>query len=92
MAAQYAYLEATAQVKVGAGKLKSIFVSSGTTPTVAVYNSATASTTGTTMVAQFTGATPGLYQFTGDDGGVWFDEGLYVVVGGTSPKVTVVYE
>jgi len=92
MAAQYAYLEATSQIKVGAGKLKSIFVSSGTLPTVAVYNTATASTSGTTIVAQFSAAAPGLYQFTGDDGGIWFDEGLYVVVGGTSPKVTVVYE
>jgi Neuraminidase (sialidase) len=92
MAAQYAYLEATAQIKVGAGKLKSIFVSSGTAPTIAVYNTATASTSGATMVATFTGATPGIYQFTGDEGGVWFDEGLYVVVGGTNPKVTVTYE
>lgn len=92
MAAQYAYLEATSQIKVGAGKLKSIFVSSGTNPTVAVYNTATASTSGTTVIAQFTAAAPGLYAFTGDDGGVWLDEGLYVVVGGTSPKVTVVYE
>lgn len=88
----YVYLEATSQVKVGGGKLKGIFVSSGTSPTIAVYNTAEASTTGTTMIAQFTGATPGNYLLSGDDGGIWFDEGLYVVLGGTNPKVTITYE
>jgi len=92
MAANYSNLSATAQVKVGAGKLKSIFVSSGTLPTVAIYDSATASTSDPVIVSQFTGATPGTYNLTGDEGGVYFSKGLYVVVGGTSPKVTVFYE
>lgn len=92
MAANYSNLSATAQVKVGAGKLKSIFVSSGTLPTVAIYDSATASTSDPVIVSQFTGATPGTYNLTGDEGGVYFSNGLYVVVGGTSPKVTVFYE
>lgn len=92
MAATYSHLTATAQVKVGAGKLKSIFVSSGTSPTVAIYDSAVASTSDPVLIAQFTGATPGSYNLTGDEGGVYFSDGLYVVLGGTSPKVTVFYE
>ena len=32
------------------------------------------------------------HTFTGDQGGVWFTEGLYVVIGGGSPQVTVFYE
>lgn len=90
--AQYKYLEATAQVKTSAGKLKNIFVSSGTNPTVAVYDTDTASTTGTTLIATFSAATPGNYPLTGDDAGVYFSKGLYVVLGGTTPKVTVSYD
>ncbi len=92
MAATYANLTATAQVKVGAGKLKSIFVSSGTSPTVAVYDSATSSASGPVILATFTVAAPNLYSLTGDDGGVNFSKGLYVVVGGTNPVLSVFYE
>ena len=92
MAATFRNLTATAQVKIGLGKLKSIFVSSGTAPTVAVYDSATASTSDPVIIATFTPVTAGLYNLTGDDGGVGFSRGLYVVVGGTSPVVSVFYE
>jgi hypothetical protein len=92
MASTYSALSATAQVKVGAGKIKSIFVVSGTLPTVAVYDSATASTSDPVIIAQFTGATPGVYTLTGDEGGVYFSKGLYVVLGGTTPKVSIFYE
>jgi hypothetical protein len=92
MAATYKNLTATAQVKVGAGKLKSVFVSSGTTPTVAIYDSATASTGDPVIVATFTAVTAGLYSLTGDEGGVYFSKGLYVVLGGTTPVVSVFYE
>ena len=92
MAATFRNLTATAQVKVGLGKLKSIFVSSGTAPTVAIYDSANASTSDPVMLATFTAVTAGLYNLTGDDGGVGFSRGLYVVVGGTSPVVSVFYE
>lgn len=88
--ANYTHLTATSQVKVGAGKLKSIFVSSGTSPTVAVYDTDSGATT-TTIIAQFTAATPGVYLFTGGDDGLYFNKGVYVVLGGTSPKVTVAY-
>lgn len=90
--AHYKYLEATATVKIGAGKLKGIFVSSGTSPTVAVYNTDVAGTTGTVMLSEFTAATPGNYPLSGDDAGVFFSKGLHVVLGGTSPKVTIIYE
>jgi len=89
--ANYVHLTATSQIKVGAGKLKSIFVSSGTSPTVAVYDTDSGSTSGTTMVAQFTAATPGVYLFTGGDDGLFFNKGAYVVLGGTSPAVTIAY-
>lgn len=92
MAATYTNIGATAQIKVGAGKLKSIFVSSGTLPTVTIYDSATASTSDPVIVAQFTAAAPGNYNLTGDEAGVYFSKGLYVVVGGTSPKVSIFYE
>ena len=36
--AYYAKLTATTQLKVGLGKLKGIFASSGSSPTVAVYD------------------------------------------------------
>jgi hypothetical protein len=92
MAATFVSLSATAQVKVGLGKLKGIFVSSGTSVTVAVYDSASASTSDPIILNTFTAATPGNYTFTGDDGGVGFSRGLYVVLGGTNPRVSVFYE
>lgn len=91
MAAIFKYLEASANVKVGIGKLKGVFVSAGTNPTVAIYDSADTGT-GNPIIAQFTPAAPGNYVFTGDEGGVGFSNGLYVVLGGTGPKVTVFYE
>jgi hypothetical protein len=92
MSANFIALTATAQVKIGLGKLKGIFVSSGTVPTVAVYDSAKADTNDPVVIATFTGATPGNYLFTGDADGVVFSKGLYVVVGGTTPKVSIFYD
>ena len=92
MAATFVSLTATTQVKIGLGKLKGIFVSSGTSPTVTVYDSATASTGDPVIIETFTGATPGNYVFTGDADGVVFSKGLYVVLGGTTPKASIFYE
>ena len=92
MSATYESLSATKQVKVGLGKLKSIFVSSGTNPTIAVYDSATASASDPKIIAQFAGTVPAVYNLTGDLGGVNFSKGLYVVLGGTNPVVNVFYE
>lgn len=90
--ANYAHLTASAQVKIGGTKLVGVFVSSGTTPTVAIYDSAAASASDPVVIAQFTAATPGEYVFTGDEDGLYLKNGLYVVLGGTNPKVTISYE
>ena len=90
--ANYAHLTASSQVKVGATKLVGVFCSSGTTPTVAIYDSASSSASDPVVIAQFTAATPGYYVFTGDEDGLYLKNGLYVVLGGTNPKITVSYE
>jgi len=83
-------IEASTQLKVGLAKLKGIFASSGTSVTVAVYDSPAASTSDPIVLAQFTAATPGNYIFTAE--GISLNKGLYVVLGGSSPKVTVFFE
>lgn len=88
--AYYKEIEASTQLKVGLAKLKGIFASSGTSVTVAVYDSPASSTSDPLVLAQFTAATPGNYVFPPE--GVSLDKGLYVVIGGTSPKVTVFFE
>jgi len=88
--AYYQEIEASTQLKVGLAKLKGIFASSGTSPTVAVYDSAASSTGDPLVLAQFTAATPGNYIFTAE--GISLNKGLYVVLGGTNPKVTVFFE
>lgn len=88
--AYYKEIEASAQLKVGLSKLKGIFASSGTSPTVAVYDSPDGDTNDPLVIAQFTAATPGNYMFTAE--GISLNNGLYVVIGGTNPKVTIFYE
>jgi hypothetical protein len=88
--AYYAHLTATSQLKVGLSKLKGIFASSGTSPTVAVYDTPDGDTNDPLVIAQFTAATPGSYIFTAE--GISLNSGLYVVIGGTNPKVTIFYE
>ena len=88
--AYYTQLSATSQVKVGLGKLKGIFASSGTSVTVAVYDTPDGDTNDPLVLAQFTAATPGNYMFTAE--GISLNHGLYVVLGGSSPKVTVFFE
>ena len=88
--AYYANLTATSQLKVGLGKLKGIFVSSGTSPTVAVYDTPDGDTNDPVVISQFTAATPGNYVFTAE--GISLNNGLYVVLGGTNPVVTILFE
>ena len=88
--AYYQEIEASTQLKVGLAKLKGIFASSGTSVTVAVYDSAKSLDTDPKVLAQFTAATPGNYMFTAE--GISLNNGLYVVIGGSSPKVTVFFE
>ena len=79
--ANYRALTATAQVKVGAGKLKGIFVSGASaTPTITVYDSAAATTT-KTVLAVFTPAAATSYFFPLD--GIYCGNGIYVVISGT---------
>lgn len=87
--ALYKQLAATNQVKVGAGKLFGIFVSSTTSGTLAVYDSATASTSNGKIANTIT-VTAGT-QYLSFPAGIWFSNGLYVVAANTV-EFTVVYE
>lgn len=87
--ALYKQLAATNQVKVGAGKLFGIFVSSTTSGTLAVYDSATASTSDPKIANTIT-ITAGT-QYLSFPAGIWFSKGLYVVAANTI-EFTVVYE
>lgn len=87
--ALYKQLAATNQVKIGAGKLFGIFVSSTTSGTLAVYDSATASTSDPKIANTIT-VTAGT-QYLSFPAGMWFSKGLYVVAANTI-EFTVVYE
>ena len=87
--ALYKQLAATDQVKIGAGKLFGIFVSSTTSGTLAVYDSATASTSDPKIANTIT-VTAGA-QYLSFPAGIWFSKGLYVVAANTI-EFTVVYE
>jgi hypothetical protein len=89
----YTYITATAQIKTSAGKLKGIFVSSATTtPTITIYDTFNATTSGTTLIGVFTPAAATSYLLgMGGDGGMYFNKGLYIVISGTV-TATVVYE
>ena len=87
--ALYKQLAATNQVKVGAGKLYGIQVSSTTSGTLAVYDSATANTSDPKIANTIT-VTAGA-QYLSFPAGIWFSKGLYVVAANTI-EFTVVYE
>ena len=87
--ALYKQLAATNQVKVGAGKLYGIQVSSTTSGTLAVYDSATADTNDPKIANTIT-VTAGA-QYLSFPAGMWFSKGLYVVAANTI-EFTVVYE
>ena len=87
--ANYTYITASKQIKVGAGKLRGIFVSSASsTPTITIYDVQTG--TSTTMVGVFTPVGATFYPFGSFDG-AYFNQGLNVVLGGTV-AATVIYE
>jgi len=89
----YTYITATAQIKTAAGKLKGIFVSAASsTPTITIYDTFDANTSGTTMVGVFTPTAANTYLLgMGGDGGAYFNRGLYIVISGTV-TATVLYE
>jgi hypothetical protein len=87
--ANYKYLTATNQVKVGAGKLYGISVSTTTSGTITVYDSASANTSDPVIANTITVAAG--TQYLSFPAGIWFSKGLYVVLANTA-TFTVVYE
>jgi ABC-type nitrate/sulfonate/bicarbonate transport system substrate-binding protein len=87
--ANYTYITASANIKPMAGKLKGIFVSAASgTPTIAVYDSAAATTT-SIILNTFTPAAATSYVLPLD--GAYAKNGIYVVIGGTV-NATIIYE
>jgi ABC-type nitrate/sulfonate/bicarbonate transport system substrate-binding protein len=87
--ANYTYITASTNIKPMAGKLKGIFVSAASsTPTIAVYDSAAATTTNI-ILNTFTpvGATSYILPLEG----AYAKNGIYVVISGTV-NATVIYE
>jgi hypothetical protein len=80
---------ADAQIKVGGGKLFGVFVSSTSSGTFALYDSATASTSDPKIAATVTPAAGG--QYLSFPAGIWFSQGLYIDIANTI-EYTVVYE
>ncbi len=87
--ALYKQLSATNQVKIGGGKLYGISVSTTTSGTIAIYDSATASTSDPKIANTIT-VTAGT-QYLSFPAGIWFSKGLYIVAANTI-EFTVVYE
>lgn len=87
--AQYKQLSATDQVKVGAGKLIGIVISSTSSGTLTIYDSKKADTNDPKIIDTITPAA-GIVLFFGDQG-IFFSNGLYMVEGGTLVW-TVIYE
>lgn len=88
--ANYMQLAATTQVKVGAGKLFGIFVSASSSGTLTVYDSGAASTSNGKISNTITVAAG--TQYLSFPAGIFFNKGLYIVLGGTSAEFTVIYE
>ena len=80
---------ADAQIKVGGGKLYGVFVSSTSSGTFALSDSATASTSDPKIAATVTPAAGG--QYLSFPAGIWFSNGLYIDISNTI-EYTVVYE
>jgi hypothetical protein len=88
--ANYMQLAATKQVKVGAGKLYGIFVSATSSGTLVVYDSGAASTGDPKISNTITVAAGTTYM--NFPAGLFFNKGLYIVLGGSSAEFTVAYE
>ena len=87
--AYYKQGSADSQVKVGAGKLYGIFISSTTSGTFALYDSATASTSDPKIADTVTVAAG--TQYLSFPYGIWFSKGLYIDIANTI-QYTIVYE
>lgn len=80
---------ADSQVKIGGGKLYGVFVSSTSSGTFALYDSATASTSGPKICSTVTPTAGG--QYISFPAGIWFSKGLFIDIAATI-EYTVVYE
>ena len=87
--ANYTYSEATVQVKVGAGKLYGIFVSTSSSGTLTVYDSPNGSASSPKIANTIT-VSAGT-QYLSFPAGIFFNKGLYIVLANTA-TFTVVYE
>lgn len=87
--ALYKQGNADSQVKIGGGKLYGIFISSTSSGTFALYDSATASTSDP-KIANTVTVTAGT-QYLSFPAGIWFSKGLYIDVASTI-EYTIVYE
>ena len=87
--ALYKQGNADAQIKIGGGKLYGVFVSSTTSGTFALYDTATGSTSDPKIVATVT-VTAGS-QYASFPAGLWFSNGLYIDIANTI-EYTVAYE
>ena len=86
--AYYQQMSATGQVKVGAGRLYAIIVSSTTTGTLTIYDTHDGDTNDPKIIDTITPAAGTVINF---NPGVSFNNGLYCVEGNTLVW-TVVYE
>jgi hypothetical protein len=85
----YTAISATTQIKVGAGKLNGIFISSASsTPTITVYDSPASSASDPVILATFTPTGNTMHNFFQ---GLYFNKGIYVVISGTV-AATISYE
>ena len=77
----YAAITATTQIKTGAGKLNSIFVSSVSgSPTITVYDSFKSSASDPVILATYIPTANSIHNFFQ---GLYANKGIYVVIGGT---------
>ena len=88
--ANYTQSAATTQIKVGAGKLFAIFVSASSSGTLTIYDSPASSTSDPKVVDTFTVSASTTY--LNIPAGLYFNKGLYIVLGGSSASFTVAYE
>ena len=85
----YAAISATTQIKVEAGKLNGIFVSSASsTPTITVYDSFKSSNSDRVVLATFTPTGNTNHNFYP---GLYANKGIYVVISGTV-SATIAFE
>jgi hypothetical protein len=87
--ALYKQGNADAQIKIGGGKLFGVFISSTSSGTFALYDSATASTSDPKIANTVTVAAG--TQYISFPPGIWFSKGLYIDIANTI-EYTVVYE